>query len=165
MHLILKRIASGPEATIGILSEVMDNGFHRPMCFTLEDEYRTRKVFGETRIPAGTYDLKYRTVGGHHERYAKKFPAIHEGMLWLQDVPNFKYILIHIGNDDDDTAGCLLTGDTADLQNYTIGRSTAAYKRLYKQITLPCKITIWDADNSAAPSLPDSGNLPSGKRD
>ena len=94
-------------------------------CYVLEDEKRDVKVMHETRIPSGKYEIKLRTFGGHHEKY-KKFP-FHKGMLWLQDVPKFKDILIHIGNDDDDTSGCLLVGKTADLLKGTIGQSTVAY--------------------------------------
>jgi hypothetical protein len=58
-------------------------------------------------------------------------------MLWVRDVPGFEYILIHIGNDDDDSAGCLLVGDS-QTQNITkrgfIGASTDAYKRIYPPI-------------------------------
>ena len=38
------------------------------LAYTLEDEQRDVKVYGETRIPAGTYKLKLRTVGGFHTR-------------------------------------------------------------------------------------------------
>lgn len=58
-------------------------------------------------------------------------------MLHVQDVPNFKWILIHIGNDDDDTAGCLLVGDSS-INNLTqpgrINSSTIAYERMYKKV-------------------------------
>lgn len=106
-------------------------------CYILEDEQRTQKVYGETRIPDGIYPVKLRTVGDFHERYSKKFPDMHKGMLWLQDVPAFKYVLIHIGNEDDDTAGCLLTGDRANNNKIADGWvdfSTAAYKRIYPGI-------------------------------
>ena len=63
-----------------------------------------------------------------------KYGKMHKGMLWLRDVPGFEYILIHVGNDDEDTAGCLLLGDTSQ-QNINkegfIGGSTSAYKRVY----------------------------------
>ena len=60
------------------------------------------------------------------------------GMLEILDVPNFTYVLIHCGNTDEDTAGCLLVGDTQNNNNVTedgfIGSSTNAYKRIYKEI-------------------------------
>lgn len=136
MELELLRFSSQEESTLGILSDIT-NGAREFLCFTLEDEYRTEKVHSETRIPRGTYEIKLRTVGGFHTRYQQKFPSIHKGMLWLQDVPNFEYILIHCGNDDDDTAGCVLVGNTSQ-ENLTrdgfIGESNAAYKRIYPPI-------------------------------
>jgi hypothetical protein len=101
--------------------------------YTLEDEDRTVKVFGETRIPNGRYQVKFRNVGGFHERYLKKYGAdFHKGMLWVKNVPNFEYILIHVGNDDDDTAGCLLTGMTNNADNVGfIGNSRGAYEKIY----------------------------------
>lgn len=132
MKIDVKRYSSSDESTLGLL--FIDGKFE---CYTLEDEYRTVKVFGETRIPAGEYEIKLRTEGGHHERYLKKFPSFHKGMLHVENVPNFKYILIHIGNDDSDTAGCLLVGDIANNNLVTSGKissSTFAYKRMYKKI-------------------------------
>ena len=100
---------------------------------TLEDEFRNKKVYGETRIPNGRRKVELRTEGGFHERYLKKFGSeFHKGMLWIKDVPGFEYVLIHIGNDDDDTAGCLLVGmsNNADKKGF-IGGSVEAYKKIY----------------------------------
>ena len=149
MKIKVIRYSSGKEATLGLM--FIDGKF---ACYTLEDEFRTEKVYGETRIPAGTYEVKLRTVGGFNERYKAKFPDIHKGMLWLQDVPNFQYILIHIGNDDDDTAGCILVGNTSE-ENITkkgfIGKSTPAYKRIYpliaEAIEAGVEVTIEVVDN------------------
>lgn len=80
------------------------------MCYTLEDEYQALKVKGETRIPAGVYEIKFRKKGGLHAKYNKKYPDIHRGMLHITDVPNFEHILIHTGNTDEHTAGCLIVG-------------------------------------------------------
>ena len=132
MRIKVQRISDNNESTI---SAVYIDGMF--FCWGLEDEHRTTKVFGDTRIPNGIYHVDLRTVGGHHQRYSKKFPDFHKGMLHVMNVPNFEYILIHIGNDDDDTAGCLLLGDTANnntIGNGFIGSSTNAYKRFYKHI-------------------------------
>ncbi len=129
MELTVLRYASGEESTLGLL--YIDKKF---ACYTLEDEHRDVKVMGETRIPAGRYQVKLRTEGSHHQRYMQKFPNIHKGMLHVTNVPDFKWILIHIGNDDDDTAGCLLVGDTSVSninQDGRINNSTIAYKRIY----------------------------------
>jgi len=136
MKLEVLRFSSQKDSTIGLLFDVTD-GDRNFMSYTLEDEHRDVKVMHETRIPAGTYDITLRTVGGFHARYSQRFGDMHKGMLWVRNVPNFEYILIHAGNDDDDTSGCLLVGDT-QTQNVTsdgfVGSSVNAYKRIYKPI-------------------------------
>ena len=139
MKLQLLRINSGVDATSGVLFQVHPEGDKTFLCYTLEDEHRDVKVMGETRIPAGTYDIKFRTVGGYHSRELKRYGAgFHKGMLELQDVPNFKYILIHAGNTDENTAGCILVGDSQTNNDIKtdgfIGSSRNAYKRIYPLI-------------------------------
>ena len=107
---------------------------HRALIANLWGPERDVKVKGDTRIPAGRYEIKLRAAGRIHENYLQKFGAeFHKGTLHLQDVPNFQYILIHIGNTEKDTEGCLLTGKTYSAANghFTIQQSTAAYKELY----------------------------------
>lgn len=136
MELEVLRYSSKEDSTLGALFDVT-NG-REFLCYTLEDEYREEKVMHETRIPAGTYKVTLRTFGGFHQRYAKRFKDIHKGMLWVRDVPNFEYILIHCGNDDDDTSGCLLVGDTqtsnVNGSDGFVGSSTLAYKQIYPKI-------------------------------
>lgn len=112
--------------TLGLL---YINGKYK--CFTLEDEHRKEKVFGETRIPNGIYRLGIRDVGGFHERYSKRFDW-HKGMIEVTNVPNFKHILLHVGNTDSDTAGCLLVGELATKT--TLGNSVKAYREIYELI-------------------------------
>ena len=40
-------------------------------------------------------------------------------MLHVLDVPGFEYILIHCGNTDEHTAGCLLVGDSQENNQIT----------------------------------------------
>ncbi len=152
MELLLERISSAQESTIGTLFAKSGDKLHF-LCFTIEDEYRAVKVKSETRIPAGRYELGLRKEGGFHTRYSKLFGGIHRGMLHLQSVPGFEFILIHCGNSDADSAGCILLGDNA-WQNITargvISASQPCYKRVYPDIAAalersePTFITIVD---------------------
>lgn len=137
MELEVWRFSSQRDSTSGALFMIV-NGKRKFLCYTLEDEHRDVKISGETRIPAGVYKLGLRKVGGFHERYSTRFSDIHRGMLEITGVPNFDYILIHCGNTDEHTAGCLLVGDTQEnnleKSNGFVGKSTQAYKRIYPLI-------------------------------
>ena len=138
MKLDVVRTQFGSDASNGML--FIDGVFE---CYTLEDEVRDVKVMHETAIPLGEYEIKYRTVGGwftrEKARYDKKFGAgWFKGMLELQDVPNFTYVLIHSGNTDESTSGCLLVGETQqDLdkgKDGFVGGSGDAYKKFYPKV-------------------------------
>lgn len=133
MKLTVVRNQFGTDATNGML--FIDGIFE---CYTLEDQYQAVKVMHETCIPEGTYDIKFRTVGGFHEKYKKRYGNDHYGMLHLQDVPNFTYILIHAGNTDEHTSGCLIVGETQQDLDISddgfIGHSGKAYLKLYNKV-------------------------------
>lgn len=129
MELTVLRYNNESDYTDGML--FIDGKFE---CFTLEDEARTEKVYGETCIPEGRYQITLRKEGGFHQRYSKKFPDFHKGMLYVRNVPGFEFILIHIGNTDEDTAGCLLVGEGANSEKNYISQSTDAYVSLYKKV-------------------------------
>ena len=146
MELEVIRFSSGTDSTNGILFEIIQQGNEidgyfkqkKFLAYTLEDEKRDKKILGETRIPEGVYKMGLRKTGGYHARYSKRFPHIHIGMLHVLDVPGFEYILVHCGNTDEHTAGCLLVGDSQENNQITkdgfIGKSTQAYKRIYSRI-------------------------------
>jgi hypothetical protein len=134
MKLDVVRTQFGKDATNGML--FVDGVFE---CFTLEDEVRDIKVMSETAIPLGEYEIKFRNVGGFDTKYKARYGStFHKGMLELQDVPDFKYILIHTGNTDQHTAGCLLIGETQqDLdkgKDGFVGGSGDAYKKFYPKV-------------------------------
>ena len=128
MIIEVDRFISDADTTISRVS--VDGAF---VCFGLEDEYREEKLVGETRIPAGRYHIGLRTEGGFHQRYQVRFPEFHQGMLHILNVPGFEWILIHCGNTDEDTKGCLLVGSQANTTpgNMCIVSSTEAYRRFY----------------------------------
>ena len=133
MKLTVVRTQFGTDATNGLL---FINGIFE--CYTLEDQYQAVKVMHETCIPEGTYDIKFRKTGGFHAKYTERYKNAHYGMLHIQDVPNFTYILIHTGNTDEHTSGCLIVGETQqDLEiskDGFIGSSTVAYKKMYAKV-------------------------------
>jgi hypothetical protein len=126
MNVSLNRIFQTDKSTIGTLIA------GDKQVYTLEDVGRNVKIPGETRIPAGMYAIKLRKEGGFHNRYSSIFGAWHKGMLWLQGVPNFEFILIHMGNTNVDTQGCILVGMSYGRDR--IGNSRDAYRLIYPEI-------------------------------
>jgi hypothetical protein len=133
MRIEVERFTSDDDTTV---SQVYLGGEF--LCFGLEDEYRETKVPAETRIPSGEYKIEVRRFGGFNKRYERKFGKFHQGMLEIKDVPGFTDVLIHIGNTDDNTAGCLLVGYGAICRkgSMSVQYSTDAYKHLYEQVIM-----------------------------
>jgi len=138
MKLEVLRISSESDSSSGLVFDITDG--RKFLCYSLEDEFRNDKVKHETHVPAGTYKILLRKEGGFHGRYTKKYGDFHKGMLHVQDVPGFEYILIHTGNTDEHTSGCLIVGDSQEnnqlLKNGFIGKSVQAYKRIYTPIAI-----------------------------
>jgi hypothetical protein len=106
---------------------------------TIEDEGRSVKVMGETRIWAGFYKLAILRLENdwtlrHRAKYGDwfKFP------IEITNVPQFSGVLIHVGYGEKDTEGCILLADT--IGNNTIdsgniaSRSMDAVKRFYQKV-------------------------------
>jgi len=133
MKYILQRFSESNESTLGLMLKIKDNRLEF-QSYTLEDEHRSVKLAGDTCIPAGLYEIKYReTVSDKTKSYRKRYSWFNFH-LELQNVPDFKYIYVHVGNDDDDTNGCILVADTANnnqIEDGFIGRSGNAFKRFY----------------------------------
>jgi len=138
MELVVKRIADNGKATIGAL---YINGIFE--CFTVEDEERDIKVSGETRVPEGIYKIALRSEGGTHARYKEKYGDMHKGMLCIYNQKHwklenngmvFQYVLIHTGNTEKQTAGCLLVNDAVSGKTFSGSSSVDAYKDLYPKI-------------------------------
>ena len=128
MILRLRRDVFGADFTLGVLTVDYEAGAGaQSFGFVCEDqdrglnqgdilaEIQRVKVAGETAIPAGRYRVQ-RTWSPKYQRM----------MALVCDVPGFKGIRIHAGNDDDDTEGCLLPGLSRDVKAGTVAKSKAA---------------------------------------
>lgn len=125
MKINVNRIAYYDYCTIGEL--YIDGKFQ---CYTLEDTIRAKKIKGVTAIPEGTYKVGLR----HSPRFS---PNYGHDMIWVKDVPNYQFILIHKGNTDTDTEGCLLLGGIRGLlkDKQAVLNSKSAYDRVYPIIS------------------------------
>jgi hypothetical protein len=132
MEITLIRLNKDTDSTIGVM--YIDGKFQ---CYTLEDEERDVKIKGETCIPKGTYEVKFReVVSGLTKKYRERYDWFHYHLM-LQDVPNFNYVYMHVGNTDEHTDGCLLVGEQQQLNTYKEGKlmsSVPAFERLYKKV-------------------------------
>lgn len=134
MRLHMLRVCTRKDWTAGVLTrgDVMPPQF---LCSTMEDGRNAVKVAGHTRIPAGTYKVKLRNEGELTKKYQLKFPDIHRGMLWLQNVPGFDWVYLHIGNTAEDSEGCILVGNSINYETGFQGDSVPAYKSLYTLVS------------------------------
>jgi len=124
MKLLLKRVALKDHYTIGKL--YIDNEY---FCNTLEDTTRDLnkdgvdevKIYGETSIPYGVYPIVFRVS-----------PSFHRTMPYLENIKGFTNVMIHYGNTDKDTLGCILVG-----KNNQVGRineSKVTFEELFNKI-------------------------------
>ena len=140
VRITIKRIVRSEKATIGELS-LEECGF---LCHTLEDkdrglakpitseEVKKVKVAGATAIPSGEYDVVLvvsPSMKGkpYAQQYEGRFPC-------LLNVPGFEGILIHPGNTDKDTRGCLLVGDYDPSAPDRVTGSVTAYEDLMRYL-------------------------------
>lgn len=116
MELTLKPKTLSSKSLISML--YVDGVFE---CFILEDIPRDKKVYAETCIPAGIYKIEIIWS----PTFKKKLPH-------LISVPGFDGILMHSGNTDKDTKGCLLTGETAGTNQ--VLNSRIAFGKLFTKM-------------------------------
>jgi Family of unknown function (DUF5675) len=114
MNLTLKRYKTLDGTTIGRLY----NGASF-ICYTLEDAVREKKIYGETAIPAGTYNIDI-TMS---PRFGVMLPL-------LLNVPNYVGVRIHPGNTKRDTEGCILPGMTVSHDSQTVYNSRIAFGKI-----------------------------------
>jgi hypothetical protein len=149
MKLVLKRINNQDNYCEGKLYidgtyqcdviEDTDRGLTNEMSIA---EIQSKKVYGETAIPKGTYQITLDVVSPKFKN--RSWATFCEGKLpRLLDVPGFEGVLIHVGNEASNSLGCLLVGQKT--KDGWVSNSTQTFKDLYyklKQATDQITITI-----------------------
>lgn len=133
LRLLLQRLSDNDHTTIGF---IIRKETHNLLGFTCEDTHRDVKVKGETRIPAGTYELKIRKEDTpltiKHRTYYGAWFKYH---IEITAIPNFTGVYFHAGNDEGDTAGCVLVGNTLNnhkaIQGKPLNSSIDGTRRFY----------------------------------
>ena len=107
--------------------EDADRGLDNSMS---EDMIRTLKKPSITAIPKGTYEITLDVVSPKYSKVQFYKDVCNGKVPRLKNVKGFDGILIHAGNTDKDSSGCLLVG-----QNKVKGQvvnSKETFKQLYK---------------------------------
>lgn len=116
MNLLIKRIAKKDTYTIGKLYidgiyfsdtlEDRDRNLNQNMS---KDQIAKIKVYGETAIPTGTYNINMNIISQKFKdrSWAKPFGG---KIPRLENVPGYSGVLIHPGSTAKDTLGCILVG-------------------------------------------------------
>lgn len=130
-----------PKSTYTIGRLYIDGFF---FCNTLEDKDRglkqsdhpdyikARKVFAETAIPKGKYEVAMNVTSPKYAGVAWYYKLCQGKMPRLRNVPGFEGILIHPGSTALDSAGCLLVGKNTKVA--TLTESKATFEKLYKKM-------------------------------
>ena len=130
-HIKIKRIAFKDFYTIGRLTV---NGLF--ISDTIEDKVRVLnsiedKVYGETAIPAGTYNADI--------YFSKKFGY---KVIRLFDVPYFSGIYLHRGNSSKDSLGCIIVCYVDDETKNWGRNPTIAMNKLIEAVKDADKIIV-----------------------
>lgn len=131
-----------PKATYTVGRLYADGDY---FCNTLEDtdrglsdamkasEIESLKVYGETAIPRGRYEVSLRTPSPKYSQIPWYRELTGGYMPRLLCVKGFEGVLIHPGNTAADTLGCILVGQNTAVGRLTQSRDTfAALYRMMK---------------------------------
>lgn len=135
MELLLDRKYCKEKYTVGQL--FIDGIFFSN---TLEDKVRDinkngkfdngeYKVYAETAIPYGEYEITLDVVSPKFSKYQFYKEVCNGKVPRLLNVPHFEGILIHCGSTANNSAGCILVGNNTIKGGLTNSKET--FKKLY----------------------------------
>ncbi|EAH7403984.1 hypothetical protein TY756_000601 [Campylobacter jejuni] len=132
MKITINRRYTGKTCVIGQFKVLDDDDKILFECFSLEEDKEGLESGKDLRIPTGVYNLR-RHSPSRFENTLRSITKKDDTMInvYNDDVPSSRAILIHWGNTDKDTQGCILLGLTKDNNNESVGQSRQACKEFY----------------------------------
>ncbi|EDO6676008.1 hypothetical protein FVJ98_08410 [Campylobacter coli] len=132
MKITINRRYTGKTCVIGKFKVLGDDDKILFECFSLEEDKEGLESGKDLRIPEGNYNLK-RHSPSRFENTLRSITKKDDTMInvYNDKVPSSRAILIHWGNTDKDTKGCILLGLTKDNNNESVGQSRQACKEFY----------------------------------
>ncbi|EAH5986422.1 hypothetical protein EF251_07010 [Campylobacter coli] len=133
MKITINRRYTGKTCVIGKFKVFNDDDKLLFECFSLEEDKEGVERNKDLRIPEGIYDLK-RHSPSRFENTLRSITKKHDDAMinvYNDEVPASRAILIHWGNTNKDTKGCILLGLTKDNNNESVGQSRQACKEFY----------------------------------
>ncbi|EMC3823865.1 hypothetical protein VDN00_000293 [Campylobacter jejuni] len=133
MKITINRRYTGKTCVIGKFKVLDDDDKILFECFSLEEDKEGLESGKDLRIPEGNYNLKRHSPSRFENTLRSITKKDDDTMInvYNDDVPSSRAILIHWGNTDKDTEGCILLGLTKDNNNESVGQSRLACKEFY----------------------------------
>ncbi|ENZ6299666.1 DUF5675 family protein [Campylobacter coli] len=133
MKITINRRYTGKTCVIGKFKVLDDDDKILFECFSLEEDKEGLESGKDLRIPEGNYNLKRHSPSRFENTLRSITKKDDDTMInvYNDDVPSSRAILIHWGNTDKDTQGCILLGLTKDNNNQSVGQSRLACKEFY----------------------------------
>ncbi|EAB5417050.1 hypothetical protein EI583_05570 [Campylobacter jejuni] len=133
MKITINRRYTGKTCVIGKFKVLDDEEKILFECFSLEEDKEGLESGKDLRIPEGNYNLKRHSPSRFENTLRSITKKDDDTMVnvYNDEVPASRAILIHWGNTDKDTQGCILLGLTKDNNNESVGQSRLACKEFY----------------------------------
>ncbi|EAH8485669.1 hypothetical protein PZA38_001843 [Campylobacter jejuni] len=133
MKVTINRRYTGKTCVIGKFKVLDDKEKILFECFSLEENKEGLESGKDLRIPEGNYNLRRHSPSRFENTLRSITKKDDDTMInvYNDEVPASRAILIHWGNTDKDTQGCILLGLTKDNNNESVGQSRQACKEFY----------------------------------
>lgn len=139
MKILLDRFFKGPKYTVGHL--YIDGKY---FCDTIEDvdrgllnsmplsEIKAKKIPSKTAIPRGTYKITLDVVSPKYSKRDYYIKVCKGKVPRILNVKGFEGILLHTGNTEEDSAGCIILGENKVKGKVINSRVT--FEKFYKEL-------------------------------